>query len=420
MMTMTDLPFLPFAKPCISEAAIEEVAACLRSGWITTGPRVQKFEELLTAYHGGRRALCLSSATAGLQLALLALKLEDGDEVITTPMTFVATLNTIVQAGGKPVLVDIDPATLNIDVTKIEAAITPRTRVLMPVHFTGLAVDLDPIYALAAKHNLRVVEDCAQAIGTQYKGKRLGSFGDIQVMSFHPNKNITTGEGGAVITDDKEVIQTIERLRFHGIDRNAFNRFAKSGSQEYDVVAPGFKYNMMDMQAALGIHQLPELDGFIARRTQLARQYFDALSGWPELRLPVAPKDSPGHAWHLFTPRLTSPSPLEGAARGGGVSSTDSTLKTPPLPNPPPQGVRELDRDGLINAMKAENIGLGLHYQSAHVFSWYKEHYGWKPGDFPHALAAGQTIFSLPLFPTLTDAEQLRVIKTLEKVLKRV
>ena len=216
---------------------------------------------------------CLSSATAGLQLALMAIGLKEGDEVITTPLTFVATLNTIVLAGGKPVLVDIDPGTLNMDTARIEAAITPRTRAIMPVHYAGLPCDMDAIYAIAKKHGLRVVEDCAHAIGAEYKGKRLGSFGDIAVMSFHPNKNMTTGEGGAVITDDAEVVAKVERLRFHGIDRNAFNRFTKAGSQEYDVVLPGYKYNMMDMQAALGLHQLPELSGFIDKRKAQAERY---------------------------------------------------------------------------------------------------------------------------------------------------
>ncbi|NBX02728.1 MAG: DegT/DnrJ/EryC1/StrS family aminotransferase [Alphaproteobacteria bacterium] len=380
---MTELPFLPFAKPALSEAAIEEVVACLRSGWITTGPRVAKFEGMLADYHGGRRALALSSATAGLQLALMAIGLSEGDEVITTPLTFVATLNTIVLAGGKPVLVDIDPATQNIDATKIEAAITPKTRAIMPVHYAGLPCDMDAIYALAKKHNLRVVEDCAHAIGAEFGGKGVGSFGDIAVMSFHPNKNMTTGEGGAVITDDAAVAEKIERLRFHGIDRSAFNRFTKTGSQEYDVVLPGYKYNMMDMQAALGIHQLPELDGFIARRTELAQRYIEALKDWPELDLPTAPDYAHKHAWHLFTPRL-----------------------------------KTMERDAFMNAMKAENIGVGLHYQATHIFSWYREHLGVAPEDFPHALSVGQRIVSLPLFPTMTDDEQARVINSLAKVLR--
>ena len=409
---MTELPFLPFAKPCLSEAAIEEVAACLRSGWITTGPRVQKLEEMLSQYHGGRRALCLSSATAGLHLALLALKLEEGDEVITTPLTFAATLNCIVLAGGTPVLVDIDPRTLNMDVDRLEAAITPRTRALMPVHFAGLPVDLDPLYALAEKHGLRVVEDCAHAIGASYKGRRIGTFGDIQVMSFHPNKNMTTGEGGCVVTSDPEIITTIERLRFHGIDRNAFNRFAKGGSQTYDIAVPGFKYNMMDMQAALGIHQLPELDGFIEKRARLAGRYLDAFAGWEALTLPPC---ADGHAWHLFTVRLTSPSPPEGE---GGVGGRAAYSKTEPVATPSP-ALPSRGRESFINAMKTENIGIGLHYQSCHTFSWYQEQYGWQAPDFPHALNAGNHIVSLPLFPGLTESEQERVIKTLVKVLHR-
>jgi len=376
--------FLPFARPCISEEAIAEVVACIRSGWITTGPRVARFEQMLSEYHGGRHALALSSATAGLQLALLALDLKDGDEVITTALTFVATLNTIMLAGGKPVLVDIDE-TLNIDVSKIEAAITPRTRAIMPVHFTGLSVDLDAIYALAKKHKLRVVEDCAQAIGTEYKGKRLGSFGDIQVMSFHPNKNMTTGEGGAVITDDADVIKRIERLRFHGIDRDAFNRFAKTGSQEYDVVLPGYKYNMMDMQAALGIHQLPALQGFIEARTKLAERYLELLKGWPGLDLPQLPTYANRHSWHLFTVRLTD-------AAG-------------------------MTRDTFLAKMKEHNIGIGLHYQASHTFSFYRDTFGWQPNDFPKALRAGERICSLPLFPTLTEQEQVRVVKSMKQVL---
>ena len=382
-------PFLPFAKINLSEAAIEEVVATLRSGWITTGAKVQKFEEMLGEYHDGRRALCVSSATAGLHITLLAIGLQEGDEVITTPFTFVATLNTIVMAGGKPVLVDIDQKTLNIDASKIEAAITPKTKAIMPVHYAGLPCDMDAIYAIAKKYNLRVVEDAAHAIGTEYKGRKIGSFGDIQVMSFHPNKNMTTGEGGAIITDDAEVIHNLERLRFHGIDRDAFNRFGKGGSQQYDVVTAGFKYNMMDIQAALGIHQLPELDGFIEKRTALAHRYMDILGDWEELELPQAPDYAHKHAWHLFTPRLK-----ENAAG--------------------------LDRDALITAMKAENIGLGLHWQSAHTFSFYADNYGFKPSNFPHALSAGERIFSLPLFPQMTIAEQDRVIKSLEKILGRI
>lgn len=383
---MSDNDFLPFAKPFISDDAIAEVVDCIKSGWITTGPRVAKFEHMLSEYHNGRLARCVSSATAGLQLALEAIGLEEGDEVITTPLTFVATLNTIVLAGGTPVLVDINPATLNMDMTKLEAAITPRTKVIMPVHFAGRPIDLDPLYALADTYNLRVVEDCAHAIGATYRGKRIGNFGDIQVMSFHPNKNMTTGEGGAVISDDEALMERIERLRFHGIDRSAFNRFSKEGSQQYDVAVPGYKFNMMDMQAALGIHQLPALDEFIDNRTALAQRYMEALRDVEGIILPSLTHTEDRHAWHLFTIRIED--------------------------NP-----AGLDRDGFIQAMKDQNIGTGLHYQSTHTFRWYQERYGWQAADFPHALDAGNRICSLPLFPTLDIADQDRVVKTIINVL---
>ncbi len=381
------MSFLPFAKPSIDAATIAEVTAVLQSGWLTTGPRVRQFEEMLQAACGGRRALALNSATAGLHVALLALDLQPGDEVITTPLTFVASLNTIVQAGGRPVLVDIDRATLNIDIDKVAAAITPKTRAVMPVHFAGLSVDLDPLYALADKHGLRIIEDAAHSIGTGYKGRAIGSFGDIQVFSFHPNKNITTGEGGAVVTDDPKVIKAIERLRFHGIDRDAFNRFSKQGSQTYDVVTPGFKYNMLDLQAAIGLHQLPQLDAFIEKRAALAERYRQLLADWPQLDLPGAPAYENRHAWHLFTPRLTA--------------------------------AAHVDRDGFINRMKEHDIGIGLHYTAAHLFSYYQESFGYRPGDFPHAEAAGNAIVSLPLFPDMTEEQQDRVIAAMAAVLGR-
>lgn len=383
---MTENQFLPFAKPSISEDAIAEVIECLKSGWITTGPRVAKFEQMLGEYHGGRIARCVSSATAGLQLALEAIGLEDGDEVITTPLTFVATLNTIVRAKGIPVLVDIEPHSLNMDMAKLEAAITPRTKVIMPVHYAGRSVNLDPLYDIAKKYNLRVVEDCAHSIGTEYKGQKIGSFGDIQVMSFHPNKNMTTGEGGTVISNDEELMKRVEQLRFHGIDRSAFNRFSKEGCQEYDVVVPGHKFNMMDMQAALGLHQLPALDEFIARRTQLAQRYLDLLKDIEDITLP-APLEhiSDKHAWHLFT-----------------ILIKDNA-----------QG---LDRDAFMQAMKKRDIGTGLHYQSTHIFSWYSNEYGWTPQSFPHSYDVGNRICSLPLFPDMSIDDQDRVIDAMHEI----
>jgi dTDP-4-amino-4,6-dideoxygalactose transaminase len=380
--------FLPFSRPSIDRATIDEVVACLESGWITTGPRVKQFEDDLKAYVGAPHMLALSSATAGLHVVLAALKLQPGDEVITTPMTFAATLNTIVLTGGTPVLVDVEPGTYNIDVTRIQDAITPRTRAIMPVHFAGLPVDLDPLYALAEKHGLRVIEDAAHAIGTEYKGRRIGGFGDTQVFSFHPNKNMTTGEGGAVATRDPSLAEAVALLRFHGMDREAWNRFGKKGSQHYEIIAPGYKYNMMDIQAALGLHQLKQLDGFIARRTVLAQRYQRMLAGWQQWSLPLTPAYAHKHAWHLYAPLI----------------------------NPDVAG---MDRDTFMAGMKERDIGTGLHYRAAHLYPYYREHYGFKPGDFPVAESISERIVSLPLFPSMTDADQDRVLTAMADLFQR-
>jgi dTDP-4-amino-4,6-dideoxygalactose transaminase len=380
--------FLPFSRPSISQAAIDEVVACLRSGWITTGPRVVKFEAALTAYLGAPHVLVLSSATAGLHLALLALKLQPGDEVITTPLTFAATLNAIVLAGGRPVLVDVEPTTYNLDVTKVADAVTPRTRAIVPVHFAGMPVDLDPLYALAGDEDIRIIEDAAHAIGAEYLGRRIGSFGDTQVFSFHPNKNMTTGEGGAVATRDDTVAKQVALLRFHGIDREAWNRFGRKGAQDYEVVAPGYKYNMMDLQAALGLHQLAELDGFIARRTILAERYQVLLKDWPQWTLPGAPAYAHRHAWHLYTPLI----------------------------NPAAAG---MDRAAFMRAMQEQQIGTGLHYRAAHLYPYYRESFGFAPGDCPHAESIANRIVSLPLFPAMTERDQDRVIDTMARLFKR-
>jgi dTDP-4-amino-4,6-dideoxygalactose transaminase len=377
--------FLPFSRPSISRAAIDEVVACLESGWITTGPRVAQFTANLKQYLSAPHVLPLASATAGLHLALLAMDLQPGDEVITTPLTFAATLNVIVLAGAKPVLIDIDPDTLNMDLTLLESAITEKTRVIMPVHFAGLPVDLDVLYHIANTHGLRVIEDAAHAIGTEYKGQRIGSFGDTQVFSFHPNKNMTTGEGGCVTTTNAELAKRVELLRFHGIDREAWSRFSKSGSQDYEIVLPGFKYNMMDIQAALGLHQLDELDGFIERRTELAYRYQEALVDWPQWTLPGTPEFPHRHAWHLYTPLIN-------------------------------EHVARMTRDEFMQKMKEKNIGTGLHYKAVHLYPYYREQFGFKPGDYPHAEDAGARIVSLPLFPSMSDAEHDRVLDVMYSI----
>lgn len=386
-MTTKSHTFLPFAKPCLSDAAIQEVVETLKSGWITTGPRVKKFEKDLEAYLSAPHVDCLSSATAGLHVALLSLDLKPGDEVITTSFTFIATFNTIVQAGGIPVPVDVDRHTYNIDCDLLEKAITKKTKAIVPVHFGGAPVDLDRIYEIAKKHQLRVIEDAAHAIGTEYKNKKVGSFGDTQVFSFHPNKTMTTGEGGAISSHHKETIDFIQMARFHGINREAWNRFSKEGSQLYDVRLAGFKYNMMDIQAALGIHQLKDLDYFIEQRQKRVAIYQKELKDIPALTLPQTPSYAHKHAWHLYAPTLDPK-------------------------------IAGFSRNTLIEKMKENNIGVGLHWQAPHLFSFYQEHFGFKEGDCPIAETIADHIFSLPLFPQMTDDDQNRVIDVLKKVLK--
>jgi dTDP-4-amino-4,6-dideoxygalactose transaminase len=317
-------------------------------------------------------------------MAFLSLDLAPGDEVITTPMTFAATLNTIVLAGGKPVLVDIEPDTYNIDVAKIEAAITKRTKAIAPVHFAGRPVDLDPLYALANKYGLRVIEDAAQAIGTTYKGRRVGSFGDIQVFSFHPNKNITTGEGCAIVVRDEAIKKRIELLRFHGIDRDVSLRHGKSGSQTYDIALAGYKFNMTDIQAAMGIHQLPRVEEFNACRCKLANRYYKLLENTPGVILPRRANDDEGHSWHLFNVLIDN-------------------------------SVHGINRDQFIERMKERNIGTGLHYSAPHLSSFYRK----LLGDIHLPIAEGvcERIVSLPLFPLLTDRDQNDVVETMKEVL---
>jgi len=362
------------------------VQECLRSGWITTGPRVERFERMLADYLGATQVIALSSATAGLHLALRTLELRPGDEVITTPLTFVATVNTIIEAGATPVFVDIDADTRNIDVARLADAVSDRTRALVPVHFAGLPVDLDPLYDLATRHGLRVIEDAAHAIGAEYAGRRIGSFGDTQVFSFHPNKNMTTGEGGCVSTSDPKLAAALRTLSFHGIDREDLSESLRAEGAPYDVAAVGFKYNMMDIQAALGLHQLPELDGFIGRRTQIARAYLERLASSSAWELPADADPSHRHAWHLFTAVLR------------------------------PEKAR-IDRGAFVRGMKDRGIGIGIHYPAVHLFRLYRSRFGFRPGSFPVAERIGRNVVSLPLFPAMNDADVDRVVRAIEEVL---
>ncbi|BCS55651.1 DegT/DnrJ/EryC1/StrS aminotransferase family protein [Geobacter sp. SVR] len=378
--------FLPFSTPTIDDAEINEVVDSLRSGWITTGPKVKRFEEEFKAYVGAPFAVPLSSATAGLHLTLLALKISEGDEIITTPMTFASTVSLIILCGGTPVLADIEPGTLNIDVEEIRKKITPRTRAIIPVHFAGQSCDMDPLLELAREHDLTLIEDAAHAAGTEYKGRKIGSLDTLSIFSFHPNKNITTGEGGMVCTADEGLAEEISLLKFHGMSREAWKRFAASGTPNYDILLPGYKYNMMDIQAALGIHQLPKLDGFIDRRREIAEYYNREFAGLEELALPAYAPYLQRHAWHLYTPLVR----IEHLT---------------------------IDRDRFMDELKKRNIGTGLHYKAIHHHAWYRENMPVPDSELPNASYASQRILSLPLFPRMTDQDAADVVEAVREAI---
>jgi dTDP-4-amino-4,6-dideoxygalactose transaminase len=378
---------IPFSRPAIGEDEIAEVVECLRSGWVTTGPRTAQFEKEFAAAVQARHALAVTSATAGLHLAMLALDLRPGDEVITTPLTWPATLNTIVLAGATPVLVDIEPETFNLDCRLVEPALTSRTRAIVPVHFAGQPCDMDALAALADSRGLRIVEDAAHALGAAYRGRPIGSIGDLTVFSFHPIKNITTGEGGMVTTADDRLAQRLRRLRFHGVERDAWKAYGRTQLPLYDVTEPGLKYNLTDLQSAIGIHQLRKLTVLNAERERLARRYDEALAALPALR-PLGHVPYPHrHSHHLYVVRLQ----LE-------------TLR--------------IDRNAFMAAVLEAGVGLGLHFTAAHELTYYRERLGDLRAALPVATAASQRLFSLPLFPGLSDAEQDRVIEVLGDVAK--
>jgi len=380
--------FLPFSIPTIEDDEINEVVDSLKSGWITTGPKVKLFEDSFKAYVGAPYAISLNSATAGLHVALLALGIGPGDEVITTPMTFAATVNMIVQVGAKPVLADIEPGTLNIDAAAIKEKITGRTRAIIPVHFAGQPCDMDVISRFAAEFGLAVVEDAAHAVGTEYKGRRVGSLDSVSVFSFHPIKNITTGEGGMFCTRDERLAEEVALLKFHGMSREAWKRYSAQGTPNYDIVLPGFKYNMLDIQAAIGIHQLRKLDGFIARRKQIAEFYNRAFAEVEEVIAPTLVPYEHLHAWHLYTPlvrieRLT------------------------------------INRDGFMEELKKENIGTGLHFKAIHHHPYYRETLQIPNGKLPNADYASDRILSLPLFPKMTKDDAQDVVEAVKNVIVR-
>jgi dTDP-4-amino-4,6-dideoxygalactose transaminase len=374
--------FLPFNRPSIGDGEIEAVCRCLRSGWITTGPLCKAFEDRFCGLTGASRAVSLGSATAGMHLLLRALGVGPGDEVITPSLTFVSTINMIVLAGAEPVFVDCDYGTLNLNPALIEERISPRTRAIIPVHFAGAPADMAPILALARRHGLAVIEDAAHAVGTRYKGVHAGGFGVPAIFSFHPIKNITTGEGGMVTLDDESLEKNLRLLRFHGIERDAWKRYGKGGNPEYDVSVPGFKYNLTDMQAALGLAQLDRLEAFNLRRRELAGMYREGLRGVDGLDLPETPFYPHEHAWHLFIVK-----------------------------------VRAIPRDRFMARLGDYQIGYGLHFPSAHLMDCVRSQFGTREGMLPETEKAAGRICSLPLFPDMKDDDVAYVCEAVREIL---
>ncbi len=379
--------FLAFGRPCLGEEEEREVLDTLRSGWIGTGPKAVRFEQLFTEYVGAEHALAVNSCTAALHLSLLSLGIGPGDEVITTPLTFAATANVIVHTGARPVFADVDPQTLNIRPDAMAAAITPRTRAVMPVHFGGLACAMDEILALARDHGLAVIEDAAHAVGTRYQGRLIGTLGTLTCFSFYANKNLTTAEGGMITTEDDDLADQIAVLRLHGLSKHAWQRYASRKLMLSDSVVPGYKYNMPDLLASLGIHQLAKVEQFLEIRERYAQVYDAELGQLPGVRLQYRPTDGTGrHGLHLYALIL----------------DLDQFRAT---------------RNQIIDALLAENIGAALHYRALHTHPYFAETYGYQPEDYPVAADVGESIFSLPLTPGMTEADLDDVVTAVRKVL---
>lgn len=377
--------FLVFGSPRIEEDEIAEVVDSLRSGWLGTGPKVHQFEEEFKKFIGSKYALALNSCTAGLHLALLAAGIKPNDEIITTPMTFAATVNAILHVGAKPIFVDVDKSSMNICVNHLEKKITARTRAIIPVHMAGRPCDMDAIMKIAKKYNLLVIEDAAHAIEAVYKNRKIGNIGDLTVFSFYVTKNICTGEGGMITTNNSKFAELIELYALHGLDKGAWMRYSDKGFKHYQVVLPGFKYNMMDIQASLGIHQLKKVMAYHARRESIWKQYDAAFKNLP-IFIPAPVNEEDIHARHLYTilldlDRLTA------------------------------------DRDMIQQALYAENIGTGIHFIALHLHKYYQETFGFKRGDFPNAEFISDRTISLPLSAKLTDGDVADVIQGVKKVI---
>ena len=383
--SISDRKFLVFGAPAIEEVEIEEVVASLRTGWLGTGPKVTQFEEDFRSYKDAGYAVAVNSCTAALHLSMLAAGLKPGDEIITTAMTFCATVNAIIHAGLRPVLADIDPLTMNINPIEIKQKITSKTRAILPVHFAGRACDMDAIMDIAKANSLKVIEDCAHAIETEYKGQKTGTFGDFGCFSFYVTKNIITGEGGMVLARNEEDAARIKTLALHGMTKDAWNRFGDVGYKHYFVTECGFKYNMMDLQAAIGIHQLKRIGEYNERRREIWEQYNEAFKNLP-ITLPARHEPNSRHAFHLYTILLD-------------------------------QKHCGINRDSFLNAMTEQNIGVGVHYLSIPEHPYYQETFKWKPEDYPNAMRIGRQTVSLPLSAKLTEDNVGSVINAVRTIL---
>jgi dTDP-4-amino-4,6-dideoxygalactose transaminase len=378
--------FLVFGQPLIEDAEIDEVVKSMRAAWIGTGPKVMQFETDFAAYKGVKHATAVNSCTAALHLSLLAAGIGVGDEVIVPALTFCASVNAIIHTGAHPVLADVQLSTMNLDPDRVEARITPKTRAILPVHFAGRPCDMDQLCEIARRHNLKIIEDCAHAIETEYKGRKAGTFGEFGCFSFYATKNVVTGEGGMVLTQREEDAGRLKVLALHGMSKDAWKRFSDEGYKHYQVVECGFKYNMLDLQAAIGIHQLKRVERYWQRRQELWQRYNAAFEGLP-IGIPAPAQPDTRHAYHLYTLLID-----EGRA---GIS-----------------------RDSFLDTMTAMKIGVGVHYMSIPEHSYYQQRFGWKPSDYPVAMQVGRQTVSIPLSPKLSDKDAEDVIETVKDILQ--
>jgi dTDP-4-amino-4,6-dideoxygalactose transaminase len=378
--------YILFGAPLIGKEEIAEVLDTIRSGWLGTGPKVKKFEDMINTYVGARGSVALNSCTAGLHLSLVVSGVGRGDEVITTPLTFGATANAIIHSGATPVFVDVNRETMNIDETKIEKAITPKTKAIIPVHMYGRPCEMDAIHKIAKKHKLVVIEDAAHAIGAEYKGKKIGSVSDLTVFSFYVTKNITTVEGGMITTNKTSLIPKIRSYSLHGMSQDAWKRYSDSGNRKhYDVIYPGFKYNMTDIQASFGIHQLAKIEAFGKRREEIWNRYNEAFKNLP-VALPLPVPSYMKHARHLYTMLID-------------------------------KKVAGIDRDTFMRELNERAIGSSVHFQPIHLFTHYRKTFKYKKGDFPNAEYIGERTVSIPLSAKLSDKEVARIIKAVRDIL---